>query len=111
MSYGATGGAIYAGNGSVSLEFPEEVRAVGVATSGVDIVTAQLSPGKGGVKEPRPVKVFATAQIDGRKVRVPVVPCDEYEQAFAWKHLVPAESFLLTSPGGGKPRRPPQRGR
>jgi hypothetical protein len=39
--------------------------------------------------------VFASAEIDGRTVRVPVLPCDEYEQAFAWKHLVPAESFLL----------------
>ena len=94
-------------DGAVSLEFPDEVRVVGgVATAGVDVVTAQLSPRKGGVREPKPVKVFATAQICGRTVRVPVVPCDEYEQAFAWKHLVPAESFLLMSPGGGKSRRP-----
>ena len=52
--------------------------------------------------EPRPVEVFATAKIGDGVVRVPVVPCDEYEQAFAWKHLVPAETFLLTSPGGEK---------
>ena len=45
--------------------------------------------------------MFATAKIDGRTVRVPVVPCDEYEQAFAWKHLVPAETFLMTFQGGG----------
>ena len=89
-------------NGPVSLEFPKEVRCVGgVATSGVDVVTAQLFWTVGGVSEPRPVKVFAKAKIRGRPVRVPVTPCDEYEQAFAWKHLVPARSFLLTSQGGG----------
>ncbi|MBQ3290218.1 MAG: hypothetical protein IJH50_12510 [Kiritimatiellae bacterium] len=85
-------------DGAVSLEFPEGVRVVdGVATAGVDVVTAQLFSRKGGVPKPRPVEVFAAAEIDGRTVRVPVVPCDEYEQAFAWKHLVPAESFLLMS--------------
>ena len=90
--------------GAVSLEFPEEVRCVGgVATSGVDVVTAQLFCKKGGVQEPRPVKVFARAKIWSKPVRVQVTPCDEYEQAFAWKHLVPAKSFLMMSPGvGGK---------
>ena len=92
-------------DGDVKLEFPPEARCVGgVATSGVDVVTAQLF-GKGAwIPEPRPAEVFATAEIGGRKVRVPVVPCDEYEQAFAWKHLVPAETFLLTSQGGGNAR-------
>ena len=61
----------------------------------MDVVTAQLFSRKGGVPQPRPVEVFASAEIDGHTVRVPVLPCDEYEQAFAWKHLVPAESFLL----------------
>ena len=93
-------------DGTVKLEFPEEVKCVGgVATSGVDVVTAQLF-GKGKwIPEPKGAKVFATAKIGGKAVRVPVVPCDEYEQAFAWKHLVPAETFLVTSPGGAKPKR------
>ncbi|MBO7684624.1 MAG: hypothetical protein J6T51_07865, partial [Kiritimatiellae bacterium] len=83
-------------DGAVSLEFPESARVVGgVATSGVDVVTAQVFARAGGVPVPRPAEVFATAEIGGRAVKVPVVPCDEYEQAFAWKHLVPAESFLL----------------
>ena len=83
-------------DGAVSLEFPEEARVVGgIATAGVDVVTAQLFSQKGGVSKPRPAEVFAAAEIDGCTVRVPVLPCDEYEQAFAWKHLVPAETFLL----------------
>ena len=89
--------------GTVRLEFPKEARCVGgVATSGVDVVTAQLFGQGAWIPRPRPTKVFATTKIDGKTVRVPVVPCDEYEQAFAWKHLVPAESFLVTSQGGGK---------
>ena len=92
-------------DGTVKLEFPEEVKCVGgVATSGVNVVTAQLFAKGKWIPEPKPAKAFATAKIGDKTVRVPVVPCDEYEQAFAWKHLVPAESFLLTSPGGGKPK-------
>ena len=90
-------------NGTVKLEFPKEARCVGgVATSGVDVVAAQLFANGAPVPTPIPTQVFATAKIGGKKVRVPVVPCDEYEQAFAWKHLVPAETFLFTSQGGGK---------
>ena len=90
-------------DGAVKLEFPKEVRCVGgVATTGVEVVTAQLFAMGPAITEPRPVQVFAEAEIGGRTVRAPVVPCDEYEQAFAWKHLVPAESFIVTSRGGGK---------
>ena len=89
-------------DGDVRIEFPECVQcADGVATSGVEVVTAHLY-GKGKkFAEPRPVRLFASAEIGGATVRVPVVPCDEYEQAFAWKHLVPAETFLMTFQGGG----------
>ena len=90
--------------GTVKLEFPKEVRCVdGVATSGVDVITAQLFANGPRIPEPRPAQAFATAQIDGKTMLVPVVPCDEYEQAFAWKHLVPAETFLITSQGGRRP--------
>ena len=90
-------------DGAVKLEFPKEVRCVGgVATSGVEVVTAQLFAKGPPIPEPRPAQVFASAKIGGSTVRVPVVPCDEYEQAFAWRHLVPAETFLVTSQGGGR---------
>ena len=89
--------------GTVKLEFPKEVRCVGgVATSGVNVVSAQLFANGPRIPEPRPTKAFATAKVGGKTVRVPVVPCDEYEQAFAWRHLVPAETFIVTSQGGGK---------
>ena len=96
-------------DGDVRLAFPEGVKCVGgVATSKADVVTAKLSAVGRREVSPRPVKVFATAKIDGVATRVPVVPCDEYEQAFAWKHLVPAETFLMTSTGGGKPKPKPR---
>ena len=84
--------------GSVKLEFPKEVQCDDcVATSGVDVVAAELFAEGAPIRKPRPVQVFAAARIGGRTVRVPVVPCDEYEQAFAWSHLVPAETFLVMS--------------
>ena len=96
-------------DGDVRLEFPDGVKCVGgVATSKVDVVTAKLFGTGRRQIEPLSVNVFATAKIDGAIVRMPVVPCDEYEQAFAWKHLVPAESFLMTSTGGGKPKTKPR---
>lgn len=95
-------------NGDVKLEFPYEVRGVGgVITSGVDVVTAQLYSKGPPVAAPRPAAIFATAEIEGSIIRVPVMPCDEYEQAFAWKHLVPAEAFILTSQGGAPAKKPP----
>ncbi len=77
-----------------------------VVTSGVDQVTASLEyVGRGRMPTTR-CDLFATATINGKKVEVPVIPCDEYEQAFAWKHLVPAETFLVRGQGGWKPPRP-----
>ena len=95
-------------DGDVALEFPKEIRAKNaVATSGVDVVTAELTYVGKRPANIQPVKVFARAKIDGQTVRVPVVPCDEYEQAFAWHHLVPAADFLFRGqPGGGKPAKP-----
>ena len=92
--------------GPVVLEFPENIRAQNsVATAGVDTVTAVLFF-KGRRPEPiRPLTLFAHATIGGRTVRKPVIPCDEYEQAFAWRHLVPARTFLFRGLPGGGPKR------
>ena len=91
--------------GDVTLEFPEQVRASGkcVATSGVDKVSVNLFYHGKRMAAPQPIALTACATVDGRMVRVPVIPCDDYEQAFAWHHLVPAKEFLFSGiPGGGK---------
>ena len=97
-------------SGAVSIEFPNYIAAEdAVVTAGVDQVTAKLRlfddvlprdlpRTAGGLS---PIELFARADIGGQTVRVPVQPCDEYEQAFAWKHLVPAEAFLFRAQRGG----------
>ena len=95
--------------GNVKIEFPQDIRVQsGVITSGVDAVTTSLSYIGPQMKEIQPIKVFASATINGKTVRHPVMPCDEYEQAFAWKHLVPAEEFLFR--GIPAPKKPVKRG-
>ena len=88
-------------DGAVTIDFPESIRARNcTATSGVEKITAKLSyvGDRFGVIEP--VAFSAHAEIGGKIVRVPVTPCDEYEQAFAWRHLVPAKTFLLRAVRG-----------
>lgn len=107
-------------DGIVTLEFPENVRAKGnVATSGVERITVELTYAGRKPVELREVKIFACGRIGGNMVRKDAVPCDEYEQAFAWRHFVPAGSFVMrATPGkpmpgkGRKPGRPaPQKRR
>ena len=91
--------------GNVKLDAPVDIRIQnGVITSGVDSVTAVLSYTGTVGKEIQPIKLFASATINGQTVRHPVMPCDEYEQAFAWKHLLPAEDFLFR--GSPPPKKP-----
>ncbi|MCM8757192.1 MAG: hypothetical protein NC823_01775, partial [Candidatus Omnitrophica bacterium] len=44
--------------------------------------------------QPVPLVFKATAVISGKKVEHQVCPADEWEQAFSYKHLVPAAEFL-----------------
>ena len=98
-------------DGDVTIEFPDGVHSAApcVATAGVDRVSAKLVYKGRQAVAMRPVKLMARATIAGTVVRVPVTPCDEYEQAFAWKHLVPAASFVMNAaaapPSGGKQRK------
>ena len=93
--------------GDVTIEAPDCASiSNNVITAGVDRVTAEL---KSIARDPihmTPYTLYAQAVINGKTVRVPIIPCDEYEQAFAWKHLVPAESFLLRAQGGWKKPNP-----
>ena len=92
--------------GDVKIEFPELIRTARncVATTGVDSVSADLFYNGKRLAQPQAVKLTACAAIGGREMRVPVIPCDEYEQAFAWHHLVPTKEFILTGIPGGKPQ-------
>lgn len=83
-------------NGTVTLEFPKEIEAKNfVATSGVERITTRIRYIKRSFSGLKPIKIFARGISKGEKLRREVVACDEYEQAFAWRHLVPAKAFLL----------------
>ena len=84
-------------DGAVTIEFDGPIRAKNcVVKPGENKATASLFYARRQPLDAHPVKLFAKATIGGREVRVPVIPCDEYEQAFAWHHLVPAKHFLLS---------------
>ncbi|MGN0846421.1 MAG: hypothetical protein ACI4RA_03440 [Kiritimatiellia bacterium] len=57
--------------------------------------------------EPTNVVITASAVVNGVHVAVPVTPANEYNQAFAWDHLVPARAFALRV-FPGKPPKPKQ---
>ncbi len=65
------------------------------ASSPSNLIDAVISPRPWEFNVESGLKIMAEATIDGVRSRVPVQPCDEYEQAFAWKHLLPARSFVL----------------
>lgn len=51
------------------------------------------------------VKIYAEAEINGRKVRKAVVPADIFNQAFAYDHLLPAQEFCIGVRRIGNPKR------
>ena len=98
--------------GKVVLEFPENITANDiVATSGVERISSKLTYAGRKKLEFKEVRIFAKAEVGGEIVRREVVACDEYEQAFAWRHLVPARSFVLRAVPGKVPKKMIRKGR
>lgn len=95
-------------NGNVTLEFPKGIAAKGnVATAGVERLSVMLTYVGRSPVELCSVKVSARAKVNGMTIRRQVIPCDEYEQAFAWRHFVPAKSFVMRATPGKQP--PPRK--
>ena len=57
--------------------------------------------------QPIPLAVEGSATVNGRAIRHPAVPADDMLQAFAYHHLVPAQSLLavISGTGAGGPGR------
>ena len=53
---------------------------------------------------PTNVAVTASAVVGGVNVDVPVIPANEYNQAFAWDHLIPAREFAFKAFPGQQPK-------
>ncbi len=51
------------------------------------------------VEEPISLVLEGQAVVEGREIRRPVVPADDMMQAFAYRHLVPAEELKVTVSG------------
>ncbi len=63
--------------------------------------TAKLLPGAAAATAPRAVELFAEAEIDGKTVRHPVIPADEFIQAFAHTHLLTAGDLFVAVRNSG----------
>ena len=82
--------------GPVTLLFPKDVKAHhNTATSGVDRISATITYVGAKPVELSDVKILARGKIKGKMEIRDVMPCNEHEQAFAWKHLVPAKTFVM----------------
>jgi hypothetical protein len=57
-------------------------------------------------KEPIAVSMEGRARISGREVVHAVTPAEDMMQAFIYRHLVPAESLLVSTIERGRPRQP-----
>ena len=53
---------------------------------------------------PTNMALTASAVVNGSRVAVSVTPADEYNQAFAWDHLVPAPAFAFVGLPGNRPK-------
>ena len=68
-------------------------------------------------RNPQPVQELqftASAQINGKTQTVRIQPADEYNQAFAWDHLLPTHAFDVRTwpnPNAGKRTRAGRKGR
>ena len=54
---------------------------------------------------PRDIKIYAEAEVNGKLVRKEVVPADIFNQAFAYDHLLPVQSFCIGTRGGGSSKK------
>ena len=92
---------------------PLELRPA-VIPANTNALTVTVISRAGRERPPQPVEITATAALNGGTAMVPVIPCDEYNQAFAWDHLLPARHFLFKSfplppRRGGRPNQRPNK--
>jgi len=69
----------------------------------VTVTTDRSSP-----DEPLPLRLEGRATVNGKPIVHPVVPADDVMQAFAYRHLVPAQELVLAVPGRAQGRNQPK---
>ena len=67
------------------------------AAAGENAIKLELKNPGSAAKQlpPGVVRLFGEAVVGGKKVEKAVIPCDEFMQAFAYTHLLPAEEFRM----------------
>lgn len=64
-----------------------------------DSAQMAISAPRGISRQALPLRLEASAQIDGKVVTHPAVPAEDMMQAFAYRHLVPQQELLVTVTG------------
>jgi hypothetical protein len=82
----------------------------GWVPEGHDRVRLTLTVPPGSTEKPISLRLEGWAKIDGRIVRRTAVPADDLMQAFIYRHLVPAEKWLVAVTGNARFRGLPPRG-
>ena len=68
-----------------------------VIPAGTNMLQVALVSKQGFPHSVRELQFNASAQINGKTQTVRIQPADEYNQAFAWDHLLPAHSFVVNT--------------
>ena len=74
--------------------------------AGKDQVRLTLRVPAGPIKKALSLSMEGRAEIQGREVVRPAVPADDMQQAFIYRHLVPAKDLKVAVIGRAKPRTP-----
>ena len=81
-------------NGPVKLLETQDFRfAPPVIPAGTNMLKVALVSKQRNPQNVRELQFSASAQINGKTQTVRIQPADEYNQAFAWDHLLPAHAF------------------
>jgi hypothetical protein len=80
-----------------------------VLPAGQDSVRLTLTAPDDVPAEPAPLHLVGRAAVGGRVVEHEAVPAEDRMQAFAYRHLVPAQELLLSVTGNARRRRPAAR--
>ena len=75
------------------LETPDFRFAPPVIPAGTNMLKVALVSKQRNPQNVRELQFSASAQINGKTQTVRIQPADEYNQAFAWDHLLPAHAF------------------
>ena len=92
-------------SGEIQLALDQEpkgfVLSGGVIPAGLDRVRVTLNMPPVGSPNAHALQLYGWAEIEGRRLERPAVPSQDMMQAFLYRHLVPADQWLIQVQGRG----------